>query len=141
MLREQLPRAQPAADGIPLIPAEALAGKGTGEVVIEEYMIEQRYAVPEFSGATCLIRVKGDSMAPTYLPGDLIALKRIEHLVFIQWNRPHVVDTDQGILLKRVLQGKGSYLLRSDNPAYPDIELPGDAVHRMFIALGIIRLE
>lgn len=139
MLKEQLPKAQPAADGIPLIPAEALAGKG--KLVIEEYMIEQRYNIPDFRGAECLIRVKGDSMVPTYLPGDIIAIKRIDSKIFIEWNKPHILDTVQGILIKRVLQSDSGYILKSDNPEYPDISVPIDAVQSMYVIIGLIRVQ
>ncbi|GCD76671.1 hypothetical protein JCM31826_01530 [Thermaurantimonas aggregans] len=141
MLRDQVPQAVPSPTGVPLIPAEALAGYGAGELVITEHMIEHRYVIPEFRSATCIIRVKGDSMSPTYLPGDMIAIKKIDAKTFIQWNKPHVLDTVQGILIKRVLQSESGYILRSDNPSYPDITVPSKEVYNMYLILGLIRFE
>jgi hypothetical protein len=130
--------------GIPLIPAEAIAGKQPGELVIRDADIEERYVVPDFAKADFLIRVKGDSMEPSYLHGDIVACKHIHHHSdFIQWNKVYVIDTTQGILVKRILKGSnGTWLLRSDNKDYQDIEVnPAKDIHHINLVLGVIRLE
>jgi phage repressor protein C with HTH and peptisase S24 domain len=135
--------AAPAA-GIPLIPIDALAGVGMGELVITEHDIEQRYVVPEFEKAEFLIRVKGSSMYPKYNAGDLLACRRVAKTDFIQWNKTYVLDTTQGILVKRILKGthNNHWILRSDNKDYLDIDVePEQHVHGISLVIGVIRLE
>lgn len=133
---------QPA--GIPLIPGSALAGAGAGELVLTEHEIEHRYIVPEFAKADFLIRVKGSSMYPKYSAGDLLACVRMNKDHFIQWNKTYVLDTTQGIMVKRIVKGNhpGHWILRSDNKDYQDIDVhPDEDVHGIHLVVGVIRLE
>jgi repressor LexA len=130
--------------GIPMIPYEAVAGVGSGEFTIQESEVESRYFVPEFSRADYLIRVKGSSMYPKYSSGDVLACKKMDKSKFIQWNKTYVLDTSQGILIKRIIKGASSHqwILRSDNKDYQDIEVnPNDDVNHISLVMGVIRLE
>lgn len=132
------------SDGIPMVPIDALAGKQPGELVIHDYDIEQRYFVPEFSKADFLIRVKGSSMYPKYSAGDILACLKIEKNQFIQWNKAYVIDTSQGIMVKRIIKGANPkhWVLRSDNKDYQDIDVnPDEDVNHINLVLGVIRLE
>ena len=129
--------------GIPLIPLSAMAGAFTSDISVMDYECE-RYEVPSFEGADFLIPVKGDSMLPTYLSGDLVACQKIALSdIFFQWNKTYVLDTDQGALIKRVRQGSDQQhiLLVSDNATYTPFELPISALHAIALVRGIIRLE
>lgn len=129
--------------GIPLIPLSAMAGAFTSDISVMDYECE-RYEVPSFEGADFLIPVKGDSMLPTYLSGDLVACQKIALSdIFFQWNKTYVLDTDQGALIKRVRQGSDQQhiLLVSDNAIYTPFELPISALHAIALVRGIIRLE
>lgn len=44
--------------------------------------------------------IKGDSMSPRYESGDEIACRKIDQARFVQWGKPHVLDTTQGIIIK-----------------------------------------
>lgn len=132
-------------NGIPLIPIDAMAGFGTGEMTVMEYEVS-RYVVPEFEElhVEFMIRVKGSSMQPKYSSGDLVACKRlILNDIFFQWNKVYVLDTEQGALIKRVKKGKDQshILLVSDNAAYDPFELSIEKVRAIAIVLGVIRLE
>lgn len=136
---------QPAGsqEGIPLIPLSAMAGAFTTDITVMEYECE-RYIVPAFKGADFLIPVKGDSMQPTYLSGDLVACQKLPLTdIFFQWNKTYVLDTDQGALIKRVCHGSDEdhILLVSDNANYPPFELPISQLHAIALVRGIIRLE
>ena len=129
--------------GIPLIPTSAMAGAFTSDVSIMEYECEH-YIIPDFKGADFLIRVKGDSMQPTYYSGDLVACQKIPmNDVFFQWNKTYVLDTNQGPIIKRVLPGKDDDHIRivSDNTKYPPFELEKSYLHAIALVRGIIRLE
>ena len=130
-------------EGIPLIPLSAMAGALTGEQTVLEYECE-RYVVPAFNGADFLIPVKGNSMNPTYLSGDIVACQRVPMAgLFFQWNKPYVLDTAQGPLIKRIKPGsdKQHVLIVSDNEQYDPFELPYSEIHAVALVIGIIRLE
>lgn len=148
MLRqaESLPTATPAtapSEGIPLIPIEAMAGFGTGEVQVLEYECD-RYVVPAFKDAEFLIQVKGSSMIPKYNSGDIVACKKLPmDRLFFQWNKVYVLDTDQGALIKRVKAGSDDdhLLIVSDNQNYEPFELHKNYINSVAIVIGVIRLE
>ena len=129
--------------GIPLIPFSAMAGALRGEIQVCEYECEH-YIVPEFKTANFLITINGDSMLPTYKSGDIVACQREAMTsVFFQWNRPYVLDTAQGAILKRIRPGsdKEHILIVSDNPAYDPFELPLSEIYSVALVIGFIRLE
>lgn len=130
-------------EGIPLIPTSAMAGAFTSDISFMEYECEH-YFIPDFKGADFLIRVKGDSMQPTYYSGDLVACQKIPmNDIFFQWNKTYVLDTNQGAIIKRVLPGKDDdhICIVSDNTKYPPFELERSYLHAIALVRGIIRLE
>ncbi len=130
-------------EGIPLIPFSAMAGALTGEQTALEYECE-RYVVPAFKGADFLMPVKGSSMQPTYVSGDIVACQRVPMGgIFFQWNKPYVLDTAQGALIKRIKPGsdKQHVLLISDNENYDPFELSISDIHAVALVVGMIRLE
>lgn len=130
-------------EGIPLIPFSAMAGALMGEQTALEYDCE-RYVVPAFSGADFLMQVKGNSMVPTYISGDIVACKRVPMSdMFFQWNKPYVLDTAQGAIIKRIKPGRDKHhvLIVSDNREYDPFELPYEDIYAVAIVIGIIRLE
>lgn len=138
-----LPVLENSHEGIPLIPLSAMAGAFTGETSVMEYECE-RYVIPAFKGADFLIPVKGDSMQPTYYPGDLVACQRIPlNDFFFQWNKTYVLDTKQGPLIKRVRRGSDDdhVLIVSDNAEYEPFELEKSQFYGVALVRGLVRLE
>ncbi|GAB6010828.1 S24 family peptidase [Viscerimonas tarda] len=130
-------------EGIPLIPIDAAAGFGKGEVQVMEFECE-RYVVPMFKGADFLIQVKGSSMIPKYNSGDVVACKKLPlEDIFFQWNKVYVIDTNQGPLVKRIKKGseKDYISIISDNPQYDSFELHMSKVYGVALVIGVIRLE
>lgn len=131
-------------EGIPLIPIHAMAGALTGlQNSVLEYECE-RYVVPAFAGADFLIPVKGNSMSPTYVSGDIVACKRVPmDGLFLQWNKSYVLDTAQGALIKRIKPGSDTQhiLIVSDNKEYDAFELPYSDIFAVALVMGIIRIE
>lgn len=129
--------------GIPLIPFSAMAGALTGELKALEYECE-RYIVPAFKGADFLMPVKGNSMVPTYASGDIVACQRVPMTdIFFQWNKPYVLDTAQGALIKRLKPGSDNQhvLIVSDNKEYDPFELSYQEINAVAMVIGLIRLE
>ena len=131
--------------GVPLIPIEAMAGYGKGDITVMEYEAS-RYVVPEFEELRVefMIKVKGSSMYPKYNSGDLVACKKLPlQDLFFQWNKVYVLDTVQGALIKRIKKGsdKDHILLVSDNPSYDPFELHLTQIRAVSLVIGVIRLE
>ena len=129
---------------IPLIPADALAGWGEGEVSIKEEDIQDRYIIPDFVDVDFMIRVTGSSMVPEYNSGDVVACRMIQERTFIQWNKAHVLSTrSQGVIIKRLKKGSddGRFLAVSANEDYDPFEIPEEDITNIALVVGVIRLE
>lgn len=133
-------------DEVPLIPIDAAAGFGKGDMTVMEAEVKERYSVPEFSqrGVKYMIRVSGSSMYPKYSNGDVLACKPITDLTFFQWGKVYVLDTDQGAIVKRLYPGQTPDTIecRSDNKEhYPPFQIHRDSIRSVSIVVGVIRLE
>lgn len=129
---------------IPLIPVEAIAGFGGSDVCILEKDIQDQYFIPEFQHVDYMIRVKGSSMYPKYSSGDIIACKFITDRSFFQWGRVYVLHhLDQGTIIKRIFpsETENNITCRSDNPSYPDFDVPTNDLKSISLVIGVIRLE
>ena len=67
------------------------------------------------------ITVSGDSMAPEYPNGSIIFIKRINERAFINWGNLYVLDTCNGIIVKKVFPTEEAAVLQcvSINSNYP----------------------
>lgn len=129
--------------GIPLIPVSAFAGIANGEVSVLEYECD-RYIIPLFKDAEFLIPVKGSSMIPKYSSGDIVACKKLSLSdIFFQWNKVYVLDTDQGVLVKRIHKSSDPDHIKivSENPKYEPFDLHISKIHAIAIVIGVVRLE
>jgi len=129
---------------IPLIPLDAMAGFGVGDMQVMPYDTNE-YIVPEFEDLNVefMIRVKGTSMYPRFNSGDIVACKKLPLDTFFQWNKVYVLDTIQGAMIKRICESKedNSILCVSDNAKYTPFNLHRSQIHSLAIVLGVIRLE
>lgn len=125
----------------PRIPYTAAAGSLTSAV--EGVTSEQCEHIPRisfFPEYDFTIIIKGDSMEPKYEGGDEVACKRIDNTSFIQWGKPHVLDTAQGILIKRTYEDGEKIRCVSYNPEYPDFSIDKDEIYSMSLVVGLVRL-
>ena len=130
------------AGRLPLIPFEAVAGPG--RPIYEDERIGEYYYVSEFKECDFLIRVKGDSMAPHFVGGDLLACRKVVDAFFFQWGRCYVVYTrSQGVMVKRVQpsEKEGWITCVSDNPKYAPFDVPLEDVVSVALVNGSISLE
>ena len=141
----QLTKKEPYS--VPLIPFDAIAGFGSkfdNEGI--RYEDCDRYVVPEFESAKAeyVIRVSGSSMYPKYSSGDILACRKIYDILFFQWGKVYVIDSSQGVLVKRIFEHEDpDYLLFvSDNKEkYPPYKFPKSDIRSLSIVLGVIRME
>lgn len=69
------------------------------------------------------LEVQGDSMAPTYLPGDILYIK---HRPDVRDGQVAVVLIDDEATLKHVYKREGGLTLWSDNPDYAPMMIDAD---------------
>lgn len=125
----------------PRIPLDAAAGglsviaQSVAEGQCERFPVISRFPKYDFT-----IMVKGDSMEPEFRSGDEIACRFIDEPSFIQWGRPHVLDTNQGVVLKRIFNRADAILCKSDNHYYEDFEIPKNDIFHIALVVGSIRL-
>ena len=132
-------------DAVPLVEWPAAAGFGNEQFAIEPKDIKAYFKIPKFRLAKpdFLIEVAGESMIPTFLPGDVIAARIISDKSFVQWNRPHLIATrEQGMMIKRIKPGQKPDTLKmvSDNPEYDPFEVPKSDITGLALIVGLIRL-
>lgn len=130
-----------ASDMKPRIPYTAAAGSLTSAV--DGVTLEQCEQIPRinvFPDYDFTIIIKGNSMEPKYEGGDEVACKKINEKSFIQWGKVHVLDTAQGVLIKRVYEDGEKIRCASYNQEYPDFSIPKDDIFSMSLIVGLIRL-
>lgn len=126
----------------PRIPFDAAAGQLS--IALDsatEADCEQIPVIPTFPRYDFTIIARGNSMEPQYLSGDELACLFISDSSFIQWGRSHVLDTAQGVVVKRIFDNGDSILCKSNNPAYPDFSIPKTDIYLMALVVGYIRIE
>lgn len=125
----------------PRIPYTAAAGSLTSAVNgITEADCEQIPVITAFPTYDYTMIVKGDSMYPNYEGGDEVACKRIDSTSFIQWGKVHVLDTAQGIVIKRIYDDNGNIRCVSYNKEYPDFTISKEEVYSISLVVGMLRL-
>ena len=127
----------------PRIPLNAAAG--TLAVALSGVSAEDCEELPfiqAFSNYNYTILVKGDSMEPEFHSGDELACLQLTNgkANFIQWGRYHVLDTAQGVLVKRIYD-KGDYILcKSDNnDLYEDFKIHKEEIYNLGLVIGMLR--
>ena len=131
----------PQAHNLPLVSIEAVTGKDMSFCNSEQS--EDLYTITEFNNSDFLIRVKGDSMAPKYNGGDLLACKRVPEIYF-QWGRVYVIcSRSQGTMVKRVHPSESEARIKcvSDNPKYLPFDMPKDDLISVALVNGAITLD
>lgn len=137
---EDIDNDAPLPDTRPRIPFEAAAG--TLSIALSGVSLnqcEQIPIIPSLPDYDFSIVARGDSMAPEFLSGDELACAFVNEFRFIQWGRPHVLDTAQGIVLKRIYNNNDHICCRSINPDYPDFDIPKSEIYHLAIVVGLIR--
>jgi len=126
----------------PRIPLNAAAGSvsialnGVGSADCEEMPL-----ILAFSNYNYTILVKGDSMEPEFHSGDELACLQLNGKAsFIQWGRYHVLDTAQGVVVKRIYNS-GEYIIckSENNELYPDFKIHKEEIYNLGLVVGMLR--
>lgn len=125
----------------PRIPYDAAAGTLTETVDgVAEYQCEQVPIISVFPKYDFTIRIFGRSMEPEYFAGDEVACLRVNEKRFLQWGRVHVLDTTQGVVIKRIYDNGDCIVCKSFNPEFPDFSIPKEDIRSYNLVVGSIRL-
>ncbi len=124
----------------PHIPLEAAAGTlSMLTQSVTETDCEYFPVVPLLPSYDFTIGVKGDSMEPEFKAGDEVACRMVRQNAYIQWGRPYVIDSYDGIVLKRVQDDGDCVICTSDNPRYGAFKIPKSEIYHMALVVGLIR--
>ncbi len=129
---------------IPVLPVAAQAGTlSEFSQAVAQGMICERIVTPLRDGDFA-IRIVGDSMEPEYQAGTLAIVKKINEKAFIDWGKTFVLDTVNGIVIKRLFpaeQGADFVRCVSNNPAYPPFEIEGQYIIGFYRVLATFCLK
>lgn len=124
----------------PRIPLDAAAGSlSVALTSVSQGECEQLPVIPTFPQYDFTIAARGESMQPVIESGDELACRFIHESAFIQWGRIHVLDTAQGIVVKRIFESNGQIICRSDNKNYPDFPVTKEEIYHMALVVGLLR--
>lgn len=126
------------ANVIPLLPLEAIAG-GLQYWSKSVELADCRKVVSPIPGADFAIQVSGDSMEPEIHNGTYIYIKKINARSFIPWGNTMVVDTENGVVVKKLFpieNHSDCILAKSVNPAYPPFKIPTNSIFGIYRVLG-----
>jgi phage repressor protein C with HTH and peptisase S24 domain len=127
----------------PRIPYDAAAGTLTESIGgVVEYQCEQVPVISAFPKYDFTITIKGNSMEPEFYSGDEVACLRINEKQFIQWGQIHVLDTDQGVIIKKIYDAGDKVRCHSYNyEEYPDFEIAKTNIRLFALVVGQLRLK
>ncbi len=128
------------AETRPRIPFTAAAGAlsiATGSA--DEGDCERFPVIHTFPDYDFTIIIEGDSMAPDYLSGDELACAFLNSPADIQWGKPYILDTADGVVFKRIYDGGDSIMCTSINPAGPSFIVNKQELLHIASVVGYVR--
>lgn len=136
-----LKKKEEKSDTRPRIPYDAAAGTLTETIEgVTEYQCEEVPVISAFPHYDFTIRVVGRSMEPEYFAGDEVACLKVNEKRFLQWGRVHVLDTTQGVVIKRIYDDGDCITCRSYNPEFSDFSIPKEDIRSYNLVVGSLRL-
>lgn len=138
---QELAQAHPTVNTKPRIPYTAAAGSITNAMDgVTDAQCEQIPVIGTLPSYDFTIIVKGNSMEPKIEGGDEVACKRVDGTSFIQWGKVHVLDTAQGILIKRIYEDGDKIKCVSYNPEYPPFSIDKSDIYSISLVVGLLRI-
>ena len=127
---------------IPLLPIEARGGSlNDYSVGIMSYECER--VVSPVKGADFAIQVTGDSMSPDYPSGSHVFIKKVDESIFIEWGKVYVLDTANGIVIKRIEPTDDDQVIQcvSLNPKYAPYKIRKEYIYGWYSILLVMALK
>jgi len=109
-----------------------------GKPITAEQNIDGYAELPDGVSADFALRCNGDSMTPTFQPGDLVLIRQQPE---VQQGQIAAVGIDGEATLKRFYKNGDGVVLIADNPAYPPQVYPAGTDVRVYgLAVGFVRV-
>lgn len=102
------------------------------------------YVLPDLHDGDFMIRVNSQTMYPKYRAGDVIACTFVEKGGFLQYGKPHFINTiKQGAILARIKSSpnKESITCVFEDPESDEFEIALDQIAELAIVRATFRLE
>lgn len=130
------------SDKVPLIPILAQGGALTNYVGSVRASDCEMVTSP-IKGADYAITIYGDSMSPDYPSGSHVLIKRINERAFIEWGKVYVLDTCNGVVIKRLMPTADTSIYRCEsiNDKYPPFEVATDNIYGVYRVLMVMVLK
>ncbi len=118
---------------VPVLPVSAQGGSLNDYVESIRESECERIPSP-IKGADWAITVDGDSMFPKHPNGSIVLIKKVYETAFIQWGESFVLDTCNGVVVKRLYpsEHKGYIKCVSINPDFPPFEVDGESIYGVY---------
>ncbi len=131
---------------IPLVSEMAMGGLVNEYFNVNNDEVLGYYLIPKFRnlGVDFMIEISGDSMVPRFYPGDIIACSILHSTKFIQWNKSHLIATEeQGLIVKRLMPADTPEYFQavSENKEYPPFLIPKEEIRGIALVVGSIHVE
>ena len=133
---------------IPLIHPETLRKLGDQPLQFAKNDIIEQYVVPKFNskGVEYLLEYDGPQhMFSNIKSGNLLGCKRISDTSFIQWGKPYVLITQQGVMVRKLFpvnEKETTVECRTeDEDNHPPFQINLDSIFSISIILGILHAE
>lgn len=129
---------------IPLINFELITRNKTIKDLIDNSPSEiKSYYMPATANASFLIFMPGRAMKPDINSGDLLVCQYMQNPNFIEYGRIYFLETDQGILIRRLQQSDTNNNIKctSPNSAFQSFDLDKKDIISYSLVLAKYRLE
>lgn len=132
----------PEGESLPVLPMEAVGGTLSDfSLQASDYDCERM--ISPVKGADFAIKVYGESMAPEYPSGCTVLIKKINENAFVEWGKVYVLDTVNGVVVKKIEPGKkeGEVECLSLNPAYHPFAVPCGYIIGWYRVLAVLAMK
>lgn len=118
---------------VPLVPISALAGS-LNDFSLSVKRDDCETVISPIKDIDMAIKISGDSMEPEYPADSQVFVKKINERAFLEWGRVYVLNTCNGIVIKRLMptNDPNTVLCESINPKYPPFEVNLENVNGVY---------
>lgn len=118
---------------VPLVPISALAGS-LNDFSLSVKRDDCETVISPIKDIDMAIKISGDSMEPEYPSDSQVFVKKINERAFLEWGRVYVLNTCNGIVIKRLMptNDPNTVLCESINPKYPPFEVNLENVNGVY---------
>lgn len=127
---------------IPLLPISAMGGN-LGDFSQGVSLWECEKIISPIKEAQFAITVTGYSMEPEYPNGAKVFVKKIDHKAFIEWGSVFVLDTCNGVVLKKVMptENDKEIMACSINKEFPPYRVKIEDIYGFYKVLMCLSLK